>query len=61
MHPSMYPELLRLHHDEIERRARDSDCIATVGRIEVQPGAINVIPGRADISLDLRAATDGRA
>ncbi|GAA4712394.1 allantoate amidohydrolase [Nocardioides conyzicola] len=42
----------------IERRARDSDCIATVGRIEVQPGAINVIPGRADISLDLRAATD---
>ncbi|WP_036506182.1 allantoate amidohydrolase [Nocardioides sp. URHA0020] len=43
----------------IERRARDSDCIATVGRIEVQPGAINVIPGRADISLDLRAATDG--
>jgi allantoate deiminase len=42
----------------IERRARESDCIATVGRIEVQPGAINVIPGRADISLDLRAATD---
>ena len=42
----------------IERRARESECIATVGRIEVQPGAINVIPGRADISLDLRAATD---
>lgn len=42
----------------IERRARESGCIATVGRIEVQPGAINVIPGRADISLDLRAATD---
>ncbi len=42
----------------IERRARESECIATVGRIEVRPGAINVIPGRADISLDLRAATD---
>lgn len=43
----------------IERLARDSDgCIATVGRIEVQPGAVNVIPGRADLSLDLRAATD---
>ena len=42
----------------IERRARASDCIATVGRIEVQPGAVNVIPGRADFSLDLRAATD---
>jgi allantoate deiminase len=42
----------------IERRARASQCIATVGRIEVQPGAVNVIPGRADFSLDLRAATD---
>ena len=42
----------------IERLARESTCIATVGRIEVQPGAVNVIPGRADISVDLRAATD---
>lgn len=46
----------------IERLARategDSACIATVGRIEVRPGAVNVIPGRADLSLDLRAATD---
>jgi allantoate deiminase len=42
----------------IERLARASACIATVGRIEVQPGAVNVIPGRADLSLDLRAATD---
>ena len=42
----------------IERLARASGCIATVGRIEVQPGAVNVIPGRADLSLDLRAATD---
>ncbi len=33
-------------------------CIATVGRIEVWPGAVNVIPGRAELSLDLRAATD---
>jgi allantoate deiminase len=42
----------------IERLARDSECVATVGRIEVTPGAVNVIPGRADLSLDLRAATD---
>jgi allantoate deiminase len=42
----------------IERLARASACIATVGRIEVRPGAVNVIPGRADLSLDLRAATD---
>lgn len=42
----------------IERLGRASECIATVGRIEVLPGAINVIPGRADFSLDLRAETD---
>jgi allantoate deiminase len=49
----------------IERLARATGdsmggggCIATVGRIEVQPGAVNVIPGRADFSLDLRATTD---
>ena len=34
--------------------AKATDCIATVGDIEVQPGAVNVIPGRADFSLDLR-------
>ncbi|MGY2079583.1 allantoate amidohydrolase [Modestobacter sp. SYSU DS0657] len=43
----------------IERLARASDCIATVGRLEVSPGAVNVIPGRVDLTLDLRAATDG--
>jgi allantoate deiminase len=42
----------------IERLARPSGCLATVGRIESTPGAVNVIPGRADFSLDLRAATD---
>lgn len=42
----------------IERLAKVTECLATVGRIEVSPGAVNVIPGRADFSLDLRAATD---
>ena len=42
----------------IERTARASECIATVGRLQVRPGAVNVIPGRADLTLDLRAATD---
>ena len=42
----------------IERLARAAGCIATVGRILVRPGAVNVIPGRADFTLDLRAATD---
>ncbi|WP_309136354.1 allantoate amidohydrolase [Nocardioides campestrisoli] len=42
----------------IEELVRDSDCIATVGRIEVRPGAVNVIPGEAELTLDLRAGTD---
>lgn len=42
----------------VERRVRDSGCVATVGRIEVHPGAVNVIAGRAELSLDLRAGTD---
>lgn len=42
----------------IERLGKASDCIATVGRIEAQPGAVNVIAGRADFSLDLRAELD---
>ena len=42
----------------IERAARESGCIATVGQLEVEPGSVNVIPGRAVLSLDLRAETD---
>lgn len=42
----------------VERLGRASDCIATVGNLEVSPGAVNVIAGRADLTLDLRAGTD---
>lgn len=42
----------------IERLARAGECIATVGQIKVAPGGVNVVPGRADFSLDLRAALD---
>lgn len=42
----------------VERTARASGAIATVGRIDVEPGAVNVVPGRAVMTLDLRAATD---
>ncbi|MGV9976994.1 allantoate amidohydrolase [Micromonospora wenchangensis] len=42
----------------IEQTARAAGCLATVGRIEVAPGAVNVVPGRVDFSLDLRAITD---
>ena len=32
--------------------------VATVGKLAVEPGATNVIPGRADLSLDVRHAED---
>ncbi len=34
------------------------DVVGTVGRIEALPGAMNVIPGVAKFSLDVRAPTD---
>ena len=34
--------------------------MGTVGKIEALPGAINVIPGRARFSLDVRAPTDAQ-
>jgi allantoate deiminase len=33
--------------------------VATVGRLEVEPGARNVIPGAVTATLDLRHADDG--
>ncbi|MEV0894732.1 allantoate amidohydrolase [Promicromonospora sp. MEB111] len=42
----------------IEELARATDCLATVGDLRVEPGAVNVIPGRAELTLDLRGRTD---
>ncbi|WNM23714.1 allantoate amidohydrolase [Demequina capsici] len=42
----------------IESLSRDNGAIGTVGRMQAYPGAANVIPGRAEFSLDLRAETD---
>ncbi|MDR7384639.1 allantoate amidohydrolase [Promicromonospora iranensis] len=42
----------------IEDLARATDCLATVGDLRVEPGAVNVIPGRAELTLDLRGRTD---
>jgi allantoate deiminase len=39
-------------------RARQG-LLATVGRIAAHPGASNVIPARAELSLDVRHAVDG--
>lgn len=32
--------------------------VATVGRLTVRPGAVNVIPGEVEFTLDVRAGTD---
>ncbi len=43
-----------------EAVARTHNVVATVGQIEVEPGAVNVIPGGAKFTLDLRADADGK-
>jgi allantoate deiminase len=44
----------------VEADARRSPgLVATVGQLEVRPGASNVIPGQVDLSLDIRHSDDG--
>ena len=38
-----------------ELAARVPSSVATLGRVEVRPGAINVVPGRVDFTVDVRA------
>ena len=38
--------------------SRVADVVATVGRLEVEPGAANVVPGRVVATLDVRHARD---
>ena len=43
----------------IERIARETeDLVATVGRLEALPGAVNVIPSGVHFTLDIRSPTD---
>ncbi len=43
----------------VEGRAVIEDgIVATVGRLDVSPGSVNVIPGRVVFTVDLRAADD---
>ncbi len=44
----------------IERIARDgsNDLVATVGKLQLAPGAVNVVPGRVECTLDVRAGDD---
>ncbi|MCU1472323.1 allantoate amidohydrolase [Amnibacterium sp.] len=42
----------------VERIAKATGTVATVGRIRAEPGGVNVVPGRALLSLDVRAERD---
>jgi allantoate deiminase len=42
----------------VETLAKASGTIGTVGRLQAFPGGVNVIPGRVELSLDLRAEFD---
>lgn len=42
----------------VEAVAREHGVVATVGRLEARPGAVNVVPGQASFTVDLRAADD---
>ncbi len=41
-----------------QRALQDGDSVATVGQLLVPGGSINVVPGRCQFSLDMRAPTD---
>jgi len=43
-----------------EQVARRFDVVATVGQIRCEPGGINVIPGVAEFSLDIRSGDDSK-
>lgn len=42
----------------VEAASKNHGTIGTVGKLEVFPGGVNVIPGRVEFSLDLRAEHD---
>ncbi len=43
---------------DVNRIARARRVIATVGRMQAFPGGMNVVPGKAEFSIDLRAEFD---
>ncbi len=44
--------------EAVALKGADASLVATVGEIKIHPGASNVIPGMAEMSLDVRAADD---
>jgi N-carbamoyl-L-amino-acid hydrolase len=43
-----------------QRAAADGDAVGTVGMLHVPHGSINVVPGRCELSLDLRAPSNAQ-
>ncbi|MFN3375860.1 MAG: 2-oxo-4-hydroxy-4-carboxy-5-ureidoimidazoline decarboxylase [Burkholderiaceae bacterium] len=43
-----------------QRASQDGDSVGTIGLLNVPDGSINVVPGRCQFSLDLRAPTDAQ-
>jgi N-carbamoyl-L-amino-acid hydrolase len=43
-----------------QRAAQDGDSVGTVGMLHVPNGSINVVPGRCEFSLDLRAPNNAQ-
>jgi N-carbamoyl-L-amino-acid hydrolase len=43
-----------------ERAARDGDSVGTIGILNVPGGSTNVVPGRCQFTLDLRAPNDAQ-
>lgn len=45
----------------VEKRAlQDDDSVGTIGQVNVPNGSINVVPGRCDFSLDIRAPNNAQ-
>lgn len=42
----------------VEKLGGAHDVVATVGRLQVYPGAVNVIPARVECTLDIRSTND---
>jgi N-carbamoyl-L-amino-acid hydrolase len=43
-----------------QRAAQDGDSVGTIGILNVPNGSTNVVPGRCQFTLDLRAPTDAQ-
>jgi beta-ureidopropionase / N-carbamoyl-L-amino-acid hydrolase len=43
-----------------QRASADGDSVATIGQLNVPGGSINVVPGRCQFSLDMRAPNDAQ-